>query len=218
MKKYTIAIVFMAILSVQLLNVNRVQAQTVTTKTDLTKFVGKYQFTNNKMTFLQIMLKDNNLVLKQLWDNREITFKQTGDIEFYNDESSFPLKFTKDNTGKITQVLAFDRDLWNRVPDDYQPKMEKIITLSASQLNSLTGKYERKGGDGDADDRLQLSVKDGKLVLTQMWDKAEITLYAISEVDFYNENQTFPIKFTKGSDGLATQLLAKGEDVWLKVK
>jgi hypothetical protein len=191
MKKYTIAIIFMAVLSAQLLNVNHVLAQTVTTKTALTKFVGKYQFANNKMTFLQIMLKDNNLVLKQLWDNREITFKQTGDLEFYNDESSFPLKFTKDNTGKITQVLAFDKDLWNRVPDDFQPQMEKVITLSASQLNSLTGKYERKGGDGDADDKLQLSVRDGKLVLTQMWDKVEVTRMLYRQLIFIMRTKRF---------------------------
>jgi len=81
--------------------------------TQLSAFAGKYQFTVIKINFLQISVKDSGLLLKQLWDNQEIAFKRTGALAFYNDEHSFPLVFTKDNLGKITQVLAFSF----RLPD-----------------------------------------------------------------------------------------------------
>src|SRR5665213_3156450 len=131
MKKYTVLFVSVLMFSFQLFSSTALYAQASATNssTKLKSFVGKYQFKDNKMTFLQILLKDDHLVLKQLWDNQEIPFKQTSDLEFYNDEHSFPLKFTKNNAGEVVQVLAFNRDIWNRVADNYTPELQKVIQL-----------------------------------------------------------------------------------------
>src|SRR5437773_3202893 len=86
----------------------------------LKSFEGYYQFQDYKNTFLQIIAKGNNLILRQLWDGKEIAFVQKSELEFFNEEESFPLKFSKDQNGAITQVLAFKRDLWNKT-DDYKP-------------------------------------------------------------------------------------------------
>jgi hypothetical protein len=86
----------------------------------LKNFEGYYQFENDKSTFLQITAKGNNLILKQLWDGKEIVFEQESELEFFNEEESFPLKFTKGQDGAITQVLAFDKDVWDKVKD-YKP-------------------------------------------------------------------------------------------------
>src|SRR5215467_1750301 len=71
----------------------------------LKKFEGYYQLANDTTTYLQITPQGNNLVLHQLWDNKEISFERKSDLEYYNDENSFPLKFTSDKNGAITQVL-----------------------------------------------------------------------------------------------------------------
>src|SRR6476660_574689 len=81
----------------------------------LKKFEGYYQFTNDTSTYLQITSQGNNLVLHQLWDGKEISFEHKSELEFLNEEQSFPLKFRSDQNGVITQVIAFDRDLWNKV-------------------------------------------------------------------------------------------------------
>ena len=81
----------------------------------LKKFEGYYQFTNDTSTYLQITSQGNNLILHQLWDGKEISFEHKSELEFFNDEYSFPLKFSSDQNGIITQVTAFDRDLWNKV-------------------------------------------------------------------------------------------------------
>jgi hypothetical protein len=65
---------------------------------------------------------------------------------------------------------------------------------------------------------LQITATADHIVLKQLWDEKEITFSPVSEVDFVNKNQTFPLKFTKGSDGLATQVLAFNTDMWVKVK
>lgn len=218
MKKYLFAFILMLAVSVQLFYAGRLSAQTTATSqaVDLKPFVGKYQFTDNKRVFLQIMLKDGGLVLKQLWDNQEIPFKQTSGLEFYNDEHQFPLKFTKSSTGEITQVLAFDRDVWNRVADDYTVPLQKIIQLTPEQLKPFEGKYERKGGDGDADDIVQVTAADGHLVITHGDNGNNIS--PVSELEFVTEDQTFTVKFTKAADGTVTQAVVNNRDVWIKAK
>jgi hypothetical protein len=192
------------------------QAVRTDTLTYLKHFVGKYQFTDNKMVFLQITIKDGHMMLKQLWDKQEIPFRQTSELEFYNDERKFPLKFTKSKTGEITQVLAFNRDLWNRVADDYVAPMKKIIKLTNEQLKGFAGKYELKGGDGDADDIAEVSVADGHLVITH--EKDITNLFAVSETEFVTEDQTFDVVFSKAPNGSVTQAVVNNRDVWLKSK
>jgi hypothetical protein len=64
---------------------------------------------------LQITAVNDHLTLKQLWDGKEINFVPESDLEFFCKEQSFPLKFIKDNNGNVVQVLAFNKDLWERV-------------------------------------------------------------------------------------------------------
>jgi hypothetical protein len=180
----------------------------------LTVFNGRYISDQNKSIYLQITATDGHLVLKQSWDGEEVSFDQKGDLDFYNDEHSFPLKFTKSSTGAIMQVLAFDRDVWIKGDDNYKFVPQKTIQLTAAQLKALEGKYQIKDGDNF----LQIAATNDHIVLKQLWDEKEITFSPVSEVDFVNDNQTFPLKFTKGSDGLATQVLAFNRDMWVKVK
>jgi hypothetical protein len=80
---------------------------------------GKYtfQFEQGKDAFIQIRATDTGLILKQMWDGKEIPFMAQSDLDFYCKEAQFPLKFTKDKSGTATQVLAFNRDLWNKIKE-----------------------------------------------------------------------------------------------------
>lgn len=218
MKKHSFSLFTLLLLGSQLFSPCKLFAQTpgADSIAQLKPFVGKYQFTNNQMVFLQIMLQDGHLVLRQLWDKKEIPFRQTSALEFYNDEQQFPLKFTKNTAGEITQVLAFNRDLWNRVADDYTPPMKKTIKLTNGQLKSFEGKYELKGGDGDADDIADITVVDGHLSIKHEQDVS--SLVPVSDLEFVTEDQSFDVIFTKASDGSVTQAVVNNKDVWLKDK
>jgi hypothetical protein len=89
------------------------------TPAQLKAFEGKYkfQFEENKDVFLQITATADGLVLKQLWDDREINFVAISDVDFLNKEIPFPLKFTKDPNGVVIKVLAFNKDLWDKVKE-----------------------------------------------------------------------------------------------------
>jgi hypothetical protein len=183
--------------------------------TQLSAFAGKYQFTENKMAFLQISAKDSGLLLKQLWDNQEVSFKRTGALTFYNDERSFPLVFTKDSQGKVSQVLAFDRDLWKRVPDTYMPELQKIIKLSPQKLKLCEGKFQLQGGDQDA--FLTITATEDHLVLTQLWNQQQIGLWPVAALEFFNDKQDFAVKFIPDGNGVINQFMVNGKDKWTKV-
>jgi hypothetical protein len=222
MKKHSLSFAVPVLLFLLFIGLPGLHAQTVSDKpaqaasVSLSAFAGKYMSTGNRTMFLQITPANDHLTLKQSWDGQEISFKQIAPLEFYNDEHQFPLKFTKSNTGAITQVLAFDKDLWNKVDDNYKFVPQKTIQLTPAQLKAFEGKYELKGGDGD--EFLQITATNDHLVLKQLWDQKEITFSPVSDVDFFNDDQTFPLKFTKGDNGLATQVLAFNKDVWEKMK
>ncbi|HTK20530.1 MAG TPA: hypothetical protein VL442_13480 [Mucilaginibacter sp.] len=87
------------------------------TADQLKAFEGKYKFEERDDAFLQITATATGLKLKQLWDNREFDFAPISDVDFLNKQAAFPLKFTKDGTGKVTKVLAFNKDLWDKVKE-----------------------------------------------------------------------------------------------------
>jgi hypothetical protein len=87
------------------------------TPEQLKAFKGKYKYEEEENVFLQITATANGLLLKQLWDGKEINFIAISDLSFLNKEIGFPLKFTKDQNGNIVKVLALNKDLWDKVKE-----------------------------------------------------------------------------------------------------
>ena len=71
----------------------------------LKSFEGYYQFQDDKNTFLQIIAKGSNLILKQLWDGKEIVFVQKSELDFFNEEESFHLNSVKTKMGRSLKCL-----------------------------------------------------------------------------------------------------------------
>ena len=78
---------------------------------------GLYELEGNKDLHLQFTSANEKLILKQLWDGREVTFEAESEVEFFCRDAVFPLKFTKNADGVSTQVLAFEHDVWKRVKE-----------------------------------------------------------------------------------------------------
>jgi hypothetical protein len=181
----------------------------------LTEFEGYYHADTDPDLYLQIMVKNNKLVLKQLWDNREITFDQKSEFYFYNDQQSFPLTFSKNANGEITQVLAFERDTWIK-DKNYKPVVKKEITLTAAQMQAFAGKYEMSNNGNDA--FLQFTVKGTSIEVKELWSDRVFTIVPESELVFFGKGVYYPVKFSKDKDGITTQALIFNKDIWVKVK
>jgi len=181
---------------------------------DLKAFEGYYQFDMNKDGYIQITAKGNQLILKQMWDNKEIVFNQQSPLEFLDVDKDFPLKFIKNDQGAIVQLIAFNRDHWNKV-QRYTPP--KFIHLQPKELKSFEGTYQMSGDDGNMNYIQIESTADG-LMLRQGWDGREIMFSATSATEFYCQSASFPLEFTKDNNGNVTQVLAFRKDLWKKMQ
>jgi hypothetical protein len=183
---------------------------------DLKAYEGYYKFQFEKGTdsYIHIAATEKGLVLQQIWDGKEISFAPQSALDFVSEDGNFPLKFTKESNGAITQVLAFNRDLWTKT-NDYKPLV--AARLDPGRLKVLEGKYTFRFEQGH-DAFIQIRATDTGLILKQMWDGKEIPFVAQSDLDFYCKEAQFPLKFTKDKNGTATQVLAFNRDLWNKVK
>ncbi|HSZ31666.1 MAG TPA: hypothetical protein VK772_00065 [Puia sp.] len=180
----------------------------------LAGFEGYYQLDNDKDFYLQIMVKNNKLVLKQLWDEREIPFEQKSDLKFYNDQESFPLTFSKNANGEITQLLAFERDTWIKLKG--KPAEKKEINLTAEKMQAFAGKY-KLSHDGD-DAFIQFTVNGNSLEAKELWSGKTYIIVPQTELVFFGRKAYYPVQFSKDNDGNVTQALIFNKDVWVKVK
>ena len=145
----------------------------------------------------------------------KLSFEQKSALNFYNDELTFPLTFSKNANGEIIQVLAFERDTWIRVKN-YQPVVKKEISLSPEKMNAFAGKY--KITDDGHEAVLQFTVVGNSLEVKELWSGKMYTIVPESELVFFAKNGHYPVQFSKDKDGNVTQALIFNRDVWLKVK
>jgi hypothetical protein len=177
----------------------------------LKAFEGKYSMSfQNNVAYIQITAKGKELVLKQLWDNQEITFKQESTLEFVNGAKDFPITFIKAPTGEITQMLAFNKDLWTK--ETAQPQKEFV--LSKQQLDAFTGYYHYQQ---PRDGYVQCIVRGNNLVGIQLWTKKEFVFTAMSESEFISK-EGITAKFTKDKTGVVTEVLISNNEVLKKVE
>ncbi|HEY4877170.1 MAG TPA: hypothetical protein VIH86_16440 [Puia sp.] len=81
----------------------------------LKPYEGKFRSKDDPDNYVQIMAKNNNLIVKQLWDGKEITVEPQTETYFYNEAQSFPLQIAKGKDGNITQVWILGIDEFDKV-------------------------------------------------------------------------------------------------------
>ncbi|WP_157278367.1 hypothetical protein [Olivibacter sitiensis] len=79
----------------------------------LKRLEGTYIFKDDNSFKINIQSSANGLTLKQLWDNKEITFTPRSETFFLNEDGTFPLTFLLSD-GEAVQVTCFEDDVWLR--------------------------------------------------------------------------------------------------------
>ena len=175
------------------------------TPEQLRPFEGVFQAGWNKYFFLHMTVKDNHLIVRQLWDNTETIFFPDTELSFFN--LAFPrftLDFIKDSSGNINRMLTFKRDAWHRAKPP-QPLEPRAKALSATYISK-----------DDPDNRIRLTVRDGQLIVTQLWDKKELRLEAIADDYFYNTPESYSLRVMENAKGVVTGVMLLGVDLFLK--
>ena len=182
---------------------------TALTFTDIKDFEGFYQFPN-RVGYVQIVQKDQGLVAKQVWDNKEYPLIRKADLSFESKNEEYKAEFIKDETGKITSINILNRVILTKV--NFDPNKE--VTLSPDKLKRLEGKYQFQR---DKNLFLEISTKDKAIELKQLWDGKVIHFAALSELDFFNKELSFPLTFILTGD-VVKQARAFTTDLWDKVE
>ena len=76
---------------------------------------GKYQSKDDADNLIRITVKENKLVVKQLWDGKETIVSPVTDTYFYNATESYPLQVVKDKDGVVKQVTVLGTNVFNKV-------------------------------------------------------------------------------------------------------
>ena len=82
---------------------------------DLKLLEGKYQSKDDPDNYLQVYAKNDQLVVKQVWDGKEIMVPALTASFFYNDAQSYSLLFRKDKDGNYTELTLLGIDQFTKV-------------------------------------------------------------------------------------------------------
>jgi hypothetical protein len=79
-------------------------------------FAGKYKITDDgREAFLQFTVTGNSLEVKELWSGKLYTIVPESELVFFAKNAYYPVQFSKDKDGNVSQALIFNRDVWVKV-------------------------------------------------------------------------------------------------------
>lgn len=84
-------------------------------------------------------------------------------------------------------------------------------------LQQYTGKY-KKNYDATTVIYIRVSLVNGALTLTSLWDNHTINLKPLSGDNFIASGPDWAVKFIRDKDKNVIQVLVRGTDLWTKVK
>ena len=87
------------------------------TRAEIQPFEGKYQSKDDPDNLLQLIARDSNLVVKQVWDGKEIVLTPLTDTYFYNETESYPLQVLRGTNGKVNSILILSSQEFVKVPE-----------------------------------------------------------------------------------------------------
>jgi hypothetical protein len=187
----------------------------------LKAYEGYYQLSANEDVKIRLVLVENYLHLKPMWNEVDIRLVPVSDTVFSsgNGENGKPqyLKFVKDAHGVIQRFTGGGgpENYFNRLKD-YKPVERKEIAHTPKQLKAFEGIYQSQM---NPDDLVGLSERDNKLVLKQYWNGEDVLFVPDSALHFFSrEDRLFNLKFNRGADGSIRGLEAFNKEKFDKVK
>jgi hypothetical protein len=67
--------------------------------------------------FLQFTVKGNSIEVKELWSEKVYTIVPESELVFFEKDGYFPVQFSRDKDGNISQALIFNKDTWVKQKD-----------------------------------------------------------------------------------------------------
>ena len=78
-------------------------------------YEGQYRSRDDSDNQVRLIAVDTNLVMRQLWDGKELRFYPINDTYFYNAQWRYPLYILKGDSGRVKSILLMGREHFERV-------------------------------------------------------------------------------------------------------
>ena len=187
----------------------------------LKAYEGYYQMSGNENVKVRLVLVENYLHLKPIWNEVDIRLVPVSDSVFSsgNGENGKPqyLTFVKDTHGVIQRFTTGggEENYFNRLKD-YKPVERKEIAHTPKQLKVFEGIYQSQR---DPDDIVGLSERDNKLVMKQYWNGEDVLFVPDSTLHFFSrEQRLLNLKFNRGADGSIGSVEAFNKEKFDKIR
>ena len=82
---------------------------------ELKSYEGKFRSKDDPDNVVQLSVKNDHLVLIQLWDKKEIILQPKTNTYFSGESDSYPVVFTKDKDGMINQVTVLGSSVFDKI-------------------------------------------------------------------------------------------------------
>jgi hypothetical protein len=215
MKKYLILPAFIILVQTALFAAN------VTTKTDhrlsltaqdsLIEYTGKYQMVQG-MQYMEVYVENGKLTGKDLQNGTVKVIDHVSGDNFILSQEKIPVKFIRDKENKVSQIAVMGNVIWTKINDNKQTS----ASVQPVNLTDYLGKYQASMNGQNA--IIEISLKGGQLLATQLWDGGNSALQYKSDDEFTVIALSWPIRFIRDKGKKITQLLLNGTDTFIKVK
>jgi len=187
--------------------------QCTTQQDSLSVYTGKYQTRQGMQTvFADVYIEKGKLTARSSTGDVLILDHVGGD-NFSINNQNVPVKFIRDKDNRVYQISVNGSVSWTRV--DYQssvPSADKRLF----NPNDFPGKYQTTVNGQIL--IIEVTLKNGQLWATQMWDGGSSALNFVSADKFIVNALSMPISFIRNKDNAITQFLLNNHDVFKKVK
>jgi len=86
-------------------------------RTLMKRFEGNYRLKEDSDDVIRVTAMDSGLMVKQLWDGKEIAVRLLAASFFYNKDRAYTLYFRKDKEGAVIGAVALDADEFEKMKE-----------------------------------------------------------------------------------------------------
>jgi hypothetical protein len=81
----------------------------------LKSYEGKFRSNDDPDNVVELMVVNDHLVLKQMWDKKEIILEPKADTYFYNEAESYPVVVMKNKDGVVNQITILGTSVFSKI-------------------------------------------------------------------------------------------------------
>jgi len=175
----------------------------------LIEYTGKYQMQQGTQTvYMNVYIENGKLAGKDSASGDVKTLDHLSGDDFVLSKEKLAVKFIRDKDNQVFQIAVMGNVMWTNV--------DNRSVATGTGLKDFAGKYQiTKNGQTLY---IGITLKNGQLLATQLWDGANSRLDFVSADVFMVNALNMPMKFIRDNNKNVIQLLLNGADLFTKVQ